>query len=856
MRHITLLILAVAVVMYNSCSVNSREKSGMPVKIIFDTDLGPDYDDVGALAFLHAMADSGKAEILATVSSNRNELVAPSINVINTYFGRPDLQTGAPKGNGASLGAWQHWPDSITGKYPHSINSTDEVPDAVEVYRKILSSQPDNSVTIVTVGFLTNLSNLLKSGPDAVSSLNGSDLVRKKVRRLVSMAGRFPEGKEFNIYIDSASSRYVFENWPGEVIFSGFEIGWEIRTGLRLIESPVMNSPVKDVFRISIPMSEEDRYGRMSWDETAVLIAVYGTEGFFDTKRGTIIVHPDGRNSWRDDPDGKHLYVIQKMPVTEMAKFIEDRMMHSPMTKPSVEDVSETYLSIKPEVLKDKIAGGWAGKMIGVTYGGPTEFRAQGRTYDDSIKWTPSDIKGSIWQDDLYVQLTFLMSMDRYGVDAPAKKYQEMFARAGYHLWHANMQARKNYFDSIFPPYSGMPEYNLHADDIDFQIEADYIGFMCPGMPQTALKLADKTGHIMNYGDGFFGGVFVAALYAEAFFESDIGKVVDAALKSLPHKSDYYRIIYDVKRLHAHYPDDWRAAWKELEEKWGDVDICGAGSPFNIDAKLNGAYIVMGLLYGDGDPLKTLEISTRCGQDSDCNPSNALAVLGVMNGFSNLPSNMQDGIKEVADSVFIHTDYSFNRAVESTYNYALRFILENGGSAAKRKIRIKKQEPVPPEMEVSFPGLIYKSSVSVFDKNGFVLKGKWSNYPAEASGDENRRYQSIFSGNKGDIAEITFKGTGISLNGNWVKDGGKADILVDGQLHHTIDTYYFYSSQQHRNVSLWHVTGLNDGEHTVTIAVKGEKRPESEGTNVYLTGATLFTTGTKKNDTYKFSFER
>ncbi len=179
----------------------------------------------------------------------------------------------------------------------------------------------------------------------------------------------------------------------------------------------------------------------------------------------------------------------------------------------------DEYRTIAPEVLKDKIAGGWAGKMIGVTYGAPTEFRAQGKIYEDSIKWVPADIKGSIWQDDLYVQLTFLMTMDKYGIDAPAKKFQELFAKAGYPLWHANVQARKNYYDSIFPPQSGMPEYNFHADDIDFQIEADYIGFMCPGMPRQAIKICDKVGHIMNYGDGYYGGIFVAALYAEAFFE-------------------------------------------------------------------------------------------------------------------------------------------------------------------------------------------------------------------------------------------------------------------------------------------------------------------------------------------------
>jgi len=122
---------------------------------------------------------------------------------------------------------------------------------------------------------------------------------------------------------------------------------------------------------------------------------------------------------------------------------------------------------VKTDVLKDKIAGGWAGKMIGVTYGAPTEFRAQGRTYEDSIKWKPSDLRGSLWQDDIYVQLSFLMAMDKYGMNAPSKKFQEMFALAGFPLWHANMQARKNFHDSIFTPLSGSPEFNLHADDID-----------------------------------------------------------------------------------------------------------------------------------------------------------------------------------------------------------------------------------------------------------------------------------------------------------------------------------------------------------------------------------------------------
>jgi len=332
MRNFLLLIMAFSLIFF-SCSNQSAVRKFKPVKIIFDTDMGPDYDDVGALAFLHAMADSGKAEILATVASNKHELVAPSIDVINAYFGRNELPIGAPKTAGVNIGSSQHWADSIVKKYPHSVRSTSEVPDAVEVYRRTLANEPDNSVTIVTVGFLTNLNNLLKSSPDNISPLSGRDLVSQKVKSLVSMAGRFPEGWEFNIHMDSTGAKYVYENWPGEVIFTGFEIGAAIHTGLKLIKADFKNSPVKDVFRISIPLAAEDKDGRMSWDETAVLIAIYGAEGFFDTVRGQIIVNPNGSNKWEDKTDGKHIYVKQKMSVPQISEFIEARMMHQPINR-------------------------------------------------------------------------------------------------------------------------------------------------------------------------------------------------------------------------------------------------------------------------------------------------------------------------------------------------------------------------------------------------------------------------------------------------------------------------------------------------------------------------------------------
>ena len=309
---------------------NVEAQKQKPVSIIFDSDIGPDYDDVGAITMLHAFADSGEAKILATVASDKYPNAAAVLSVFNTYFKRPNIPIGIVKGNGVNLSDEQHWSDTLVAKYPHKIKSNDEAEDAVTVYRKILSQQPDNSVTIVTVGFLTNLANLMNSKPDKYSPLDGTTLIHKKVKRLVSMAGRFPEGKEFNVFMDSTSSQIVFSKWPTEVIFSGFEIGEKIKTGLPLVQNnAIQNSPVKDVFRICLPLAEEDRNGRSSWDETAVLVAVKGFEPYYSVESGSIIVNDNGSNSW--DKDGNNqFYLVEKLPHEQVQQLINNLIQHQP----------------------------------------------------------------------------------------------------------------------------------------------------------------------------------------------------------------------------------------------------------------------------------------------------------------------------------------------------------------------------------------------------------------------------------------------------------------------------------------------------------------------------------------------
>jgi pyrimidine-specific ribonucleoside hydrolase len=302
-----------------------------PLPVIFDTDMGPDYDDVGAIALLHAFADSGKATILATIASNKYEGVAAVLSVFNTWFHRPDIPIGVPGERAVDQRDKQHWTDSILTNYPHAIRRNSEAYDAVTLYRRVLAGQADHSVVIITVGFLTNLAGLLQSPPDGYSPLGGRELVAKKVKQLVSMAGKFPEGWEFNVFKDSTASRYVADHWPTPILYSGFEIGVKIKCGLPLVgDASILHSPVKDVFRISLPQAAEDSMGRSSWDETAVLVAIGGYQRYYTIRRGRMVVAVNGSDRWEDMANGDQAHLVEARPVEEVQAVINGLIRHQP----------------------------------------------------------------------------------------------------------------------------------------------------------------------------------------------------------------------------------------------------------------------------------------------------------------------------------------------------------------------------------------------------------------------------------------------------------------------------------------------------------------------------------------------
>jgi hypothetical protein len=201
----------------------------------------------------------------------------------------------------------------------------------------------------------------------------------------------------------------------------------------------------------------------------------------------------------------------------------------------------------------------------------------------------------------------------------------------------------------------------------------------------------------------------------------------------------------------------------------------------------------------------------------------------------------------MGDSLFINTDYSFNKAVDKTLEYAKKLAVQNGGEATDAEVKIKLQQPQPMALEVAFPKLVFDKKVSVFSNEGWETKGKW-----ETVGEN----KSKFCSTAGDEISFTFEGTGVSIVGNWLKDGGKADVFVDGQMKRTIDCYFNFAKQEHWYMNLYHITNLPEGKHTVKLVVKGEKRPESEGAKVYVNEALVFKTADKISDTYKFSFQQ
>ena len=326
-------------------------------KIVFDTDMIGDYDDVGAMAVLHALADAGECEILATVSSTHSNASVGTIEVVNRYYGRPDIPVGAVKGEG--VGGGSEVPERrshlkyelLLKKYPgwFRFRNANDSPDATEVYRRVLAAQPDGSVTVVTTGFLTNLRKLLQSKPDAISPLDGRALVKAKVRVCYVMGGKVPQGREFNLFNDPQSAKFVFANWPVPLVVNDFWFGTYIYAGRKVAGLPEARNPVRDIYAMCLPAADgcpsaseiiptrrfkdNVKEGHNCFDQSCVLAAVRGPGSFFRIVRGKMeMVGEHGDNVWTEEPNGPHAVMafVDAWPRERIAAVIDDLMARPP----------------------------------------------------------------------------------------------------------------------------------------------------------------------------------------------------------------------------------------------------------------------------------------------------------------------------------------------------------------------------------------------------------------------------------------------------------------------------------------------------------------------------------------------
>lgn len=324
---------------------NAPEVQG--AAILYDTDFGLDVDDVGALALIHVLADRGEVTLLGVVSNVSDPYAPAAIDVINTYYGRPDVPIGLAQGSFYTK-AYPYWRDpspryikTLAETFPHDTPTNPaEVPTAVEVYRKVLAAQPDHSVTVVSVGFMQNMSALMASGPDAHSSLGGMALIRQKVKELVIMGGAHP-GSTNDLYLaggremDASFAIDVLAHWPTVAVFNTGEVCGAISNGQTLARATPETNPVRASYTMFF--GREGR-GRASWDLCSVLYSVRGLSGPEGRYFGTLAdehltLSRSGVSRWVAPGNSRHIRLTRELDGAVLQGLLEDLITTPPLSR-------------------------------------------------------------------------------------------------------------------------------------------------------------------------------------------------------------------------------------------------------------------------------------------------------------------------------------------------------------------------------------------------------------------------------------------------------------------------------------------------------------------------------------------
>lgn len=300
-------------------------------RVIFDTDIAEDVDDVGAMAVLHALADRGELDILGMMVSMPVDYGAPALDAINTYFNHPDIPIGTLKNSQDAIGArnLDVYNKALAMQFPNDLKHASNTPNALDLYRKLLAGQPDNSVVIITVGPLTNLYHLMRSSGDQYSSLSGMDLIRKKVKRFIMAGGQLPEGTSYNFRVSPDKSEYVIKNWPTEHWIVPNELGDGVFTGPEMLSRTTKENPIHaaySLYKTKYPSWEF----RPSWDQMGVYIAARPNDRLFKTNTTGSVDAYKAYIMWENTPDKNHVWFQSNSTREERRRVIEELMMHTP----------------------------------------------------------------------------------------------------------------------------------------------------------------------------------------------------------------------------------------------------------------------------------------------------------------------------------------------------------------------------------------------------------------------------------------------------------------------------------------------------------------------------------------------
>lgn len=301
--------------------------------LILDTDFGGDADDLGALAMLHHFIDRNECSLLAIMSWSAETYTVSAIDAVNRYYGHPNIPIGTRNGETSNVD-W-NYNKTLTDQLPFQLHHH-MVPDATALYRKLLSSADDHSITLVAIGPLLNIQNLINSPPDTLSPLTGKELIARKIKECVIMGGNYPRGKwEWNFNGNMRGvTQYVLENLHMPVVFSGYELGKKLQAG-KTIQNLDSKTPLfigYNHFNRHAPWMRYKYRGHIenssSFDQSAVLYAVRNGEGLYWKKiNGCCLPNESGGNRWIRKKHANHSYLKLRMNPNKLASLIESMML-------------------------------------------------------------------------------------------------------------------------------------------------------------------------------------------------------------------------------------------------------------------------------------------------------------------------------------------------------------------------------------------------------------------------------------------------------------------------------------------------------------------------------------------------